>query len=134
MEIDDEKKVRAKKAKTGTVWFYRKNITLTAGEMSAILDREIADIPDNSVVDLIISGAVTAEEYDNRMPEIEAHLSRFLEGTYDDNSLSKLISKDLIDTEFAETSFSGSLLTALLDESKEAQLAYELLKSLKEGR
>ncbi|MCD7818325.1 MAG: metallophosphoesterase [Lachnospiraceae bacterium] len=134
VEIDDEKKVRAKKVKTGTVRFYRKNITLTAGEMIAILDREIADIPDNSVVDLIFSGTVTAEEYDNRISEIEGRLSRFLEGTYDDNSLSRLISKDFIDAEFAETSFCGSLLTALLDEPKEAQLAYELLKSLKEGR
>ncbi|MCC8151807.1 MAG: metallophosphoesterase [Lachnospiraceae bacterium] len=134
VEIDDNKEVRARKIKSGNLYFCRKNITLMAGEMNAILDCEIADIPDNSVVDLIFSGAVTAEEYDNRISEIESRLSRFLEGTYDDNSLSKLISKELIDTEFAETSFSGSLLTTLLDEPKEAQLAYELLRSLKEGR
>ncbi len=134
VEIDEQKKVRAKKVKSGNLRFYRKNIVLTAGEMEAILDRELADIADNSVVDLILSGAVTADEYDNRFSIIEESLSRFVEGTYNDSSLSKLISKELIDAEFAETSFSSSLLTALLDEPKEAQLAYELLKSLKEGK
>ena len=44
------------------------------------------------------------------------------------------ISKELIESEFPETSFSAGLLTSLLDEPKEAQLAYELLKSLKEGK
>ncbi len=134
VEIDENKKVRAKKVKSGNLRFYRKNIVLTAGEMEAILDRELADLADSSVVDLILSGAVTADEYDNRFSVIEDRLSRFVEGTYNDSSLSKLISKELIDAEFAETSFSGSLLTALLDEPKEAQLAYELLKSLKEGK
>ena len=57
-----------------------------------------------------------------------------MESSYDDYGLSKLISKELIDAEFPETSFSAGLLTALLDEPKEAQLAYELLKSLKEGK
>ncbi len=86
------------------------------------------------MVDLILSGAVTIDEYDSRASVLEEKLSRFIEGTYSDSSLSKLISKELIDSEFAETSFSGNLLTALLDEPKEAQLAYELLKALKGGK
>ena len=61
-------------------------------------------------------------------------LSRFVEGTYSDYALSKLISKELIESEFSETSFSAGLLSSLLNEPKEAQLAYELLKSLKEGK
>ena len=134
VEIDESKRVQGKKVKTGNIRFYRRNIVLRAGEMEAILDRELADMADNSVVDLILSGAVTADEYDNRMTAIESRLSRFAEGTYNDSALSKLISRELIDAEFSETSFSGRLLTALLDEPKEAQLAYELLKSLKGGR
>lgn len=134
VEIDESKEIRAKKVRTGNLRFYRKNIVLTAGEMNAILDRELNAISDNSVVELILSGAVTIDEYDNRASLLESKLSRFIEGTYNDHSLSKFISKELIDIEFAETSLSGNLLTALLNEPKEAQLAYELLKSLKEGK
>lgn len=133
-EIDEDKRVRAKKVISGNIHFYRKNIPLAAEQMEAILVRELSRLSDNSVVDLILSGAVTAGEYDNRDSIIESCLSRFLEGTYKDSDLSKLISQDLINSEFAETSFSGMLLTALLDEPKEAQLAYELLKTLKETK
>lgn len=102
--------------------------------MESILDRELGDIDDNSVVDIILSGAVASDEYSNRKSIIEKKLSRFIEGTYNDSALSLLISKDLIHAEFPETSFSAGLLTALLDEPKEAQLVYELLNELKGGK
>ncbi len=133
VEISDDKTLRAKKVATGNLRFYRKNITVTAGQMETIISRELHGLADRSVVDIILSGAVTVEEYEDRSDIIENALSRFVEGTYNDYSLSKLISKALIDAEFPETSFSAQLLTSLLEEPKEAQLAYELLKSLKEG-
>lgn len=132
--IEDDKTVKAKKAVSGNLRFYRKNIAVTAGEMENIIRRELADIADNSVVDIILTGAVSAEEYEDRTHIIENVLSRFVEGTYNDYTLSKLISRELIESEFPETSFSAGLLTSLLDEPKEAQLAYELLQSLKEGK
>ena len=134
VEIDNDKNVRAKKIVSGNLRFYRKHITLTAGEMETILARELNGIDDNSVVDIILTGAVTIEEYEERTSIIENALSRFVEGTYNDYALSKLISKELIEAEFPETSFSAGLLTSLLDEPKEAQLTYELLKSLKGDR
>lgn len=134
VEIGEDKTVRAKKFISGNLRFYRKQVALNADDMETILARELADIGDDSVVDLSLSGAVTAEEYENRHTIIENALSRFVEGTCDDYALSKLISKELIDAEFPETSFSAGLLTALLDEPKEAQLAYELLESLKGGK
>ena len=134
VEIDDNKNVRAKKVVSGNLRFYRKNIHLTAGEMESILSRELADISDTSVVDVILTGAVSAAEYSDRDNIMETVLSRFVEGTYNDYALSKLISKELIESEFPETSFSAGLLTSLLDNPKEAQLAYELLTSLKEGK
>ena len=134
VEIDDNKTVKAKKVVSGNLRFYRKNIAVIAGEMENILNRELADIDDNSVVDIILTGAVSAEEYTDKNKIIDNALSRFVEGTYNDYALSKLISKELIESEFPETSFSAGLLTSLLDEPKEAQLAYELLKSLKEGK
>ena len=134
VEIDDNKTVKAKKVVSGNLRFYRKNIAVIAGEMENILNRELADIDDNSVVDIILTGAVSAEEYTDKNKIIDSVLSRFVEGTYNDYALSKLISKELIESEFSETSFSAGLLTSLLDEPKEAQLAYELLKSMKEGK
>ena len=134
VEISDSKSVRAKKVSSGNLRFYRKHISVTAGEMENIINRELADIKDNSVVDVILTGAVTIEEYEQRHKVIEGALARFIEGTYNDYSLNKLISKALIESEFPETSFSAGLLNPLLEEPKEAQLAYELLKSLKEGK
>lgn len=134
VEIDRDKDVHAKKIASGNLRFYRKTITLTAGEMETILAHELSGIDDNSVVDIILAGAVTADEYEERADIIENALSRFVEGTYNDYALSKLISKELIEAEFPETSFSAGLLTSLLDEPKEAQLAYELLKSLRGDR
>lgn len=134
IEIDKDKSIRAKKVHSGNLRFYRKNISLSAYEMEDTLSRELADMNDDSVVDLILSGAVTAEEYEKRDTILEKELSRFVEGTYDDYALSKLISRELIEAEFPETSFSAGLLTALLDDPKEAQLTYEMLKSLKEGK
>ena len=134
IEISENKTVQAKKVISGNMRFYRKNISVTAGNMENIIIRELADISDDSVVDIILTGAVSAEEYEDRASIIENMLSRFIEGTYNDYALSKLISKELIESEFPETSFSAGLLTSLLDEPKEAQLAYELLKSLKEGK
>ena len=134
VEIGDDRSVRAKKYISGDLRFFRRNIPLTAGDMAQTLRRSLADIPDNSAVDLVLSGAVGAEEYRSRGEIIGNALSRFIEGSYDDSALSELISKELIWAEFPETSFSAGLLTALLDDPKEAQLAYELLTSLREGR
>lgn len=134
IEINGDKTVRAKKFVSGSLRFYRKSITVNAGEMEETLYRELNGIGDNSVVDLILSGAVTMEEYENRHNIISDVLSRFLEGTYNDYALSKRITGELVYAEFPETSFSARLLTALLEEPKEAQLVYELLNSMKEGK
>lgn len=134
IEIDEDKQVRAKKFVSGNLRFLRKEITLTAGNLEAILSRELAGVDENTVVDLILKGAVTPEEYDASREILEEALSPFLEGTYNDTDLTKQITRELVETEFPETSFSAQLLTRLLDDPKEAQLLYELLGTLKEGK
>ncbi len=134
IEIGDDKAVRAKRILSGNLRFFRKSLALTAGQMEDILRRALADIPDDSVVDLILSGSVFDHEYKDRDSLIGRELSRFIEGKYNDYALSTLISEDLIVSEFPETSFSARLLLSLMDEPKEAQLTYELLKSLKGSR
>ena len=134
IEIDPDKTVRAKKVASGHVWFCRREVTVSAGEMEAQLTRALADVADNTVVEIELRGAVSQEEYEDRQTIADGVLARFLEGSCDDHDLSKLITPDLIGSEFPETSFSAGLLTALLDQPREAQMAYELLKSLKEGK
>lgn len=134
IEITPQKTVRAKKFVSGNLRFYRKTLNVAAGSMAETIAEALRDIDDNSVVELILNGAVTGEEYEERAAVIDGLLARFVEGDYNDYALSRLISRELIEAEFAETSFSAGFLGALLDEPKEAQLAYEMLKSLKEGR
>jgi len=132
--IDENKQVCAKKYVSGNLRFFRKKIALAAGDVEKKLADELKECPDDSVVDLILSGAVSLDEYDRRDELVKSALSRFIEGTYSDYELTKLISEELVKAEFAETSFSAQFLSALLDKPKEAQLAYELLKQLKEEK
>ena len=134
IELSDDKSVRARQVETGNLRFYRKSIALSPEPMEDTLRRELSAFSDNSVVDLRLSGSVTMDEYDTRHNLLEDLLGRFIEGTYSDAELSRLISEEIIDAEFAETSFAAGFLKDLLDEPKEAQLAYELLKSLGEGK
>lgn len=127
---DGQREVRAKAFRSGNVTFCRRNLSLTADNMRGQLADGLSDLPDNCVVDLIVDGAVTAEEYENRTQILEQTLSRFLESTFHDGGLSRLITGELIAAEFPETSFSAGLLTQLLDEPKQAQLAFELLQTL----
>ena len=134
IELSDDKRVRVRQVETGVLRFYRKSIVLSPETMEDTLRRELSALGDNSVVDLRLSGSVTNDEYDARHELLEELLGRFIEGTYSDAELSRLISAEIIDAEFAETSFAAGFLKDLLDEPKEAQLAYELLKSLGEGK
>lgn len=134
IDLSDDKSVRAKQVETGVLRFYRKSIVLSPETMEDTLRRELSALGDNSVVDLRLSGSVTTDEYDARHELLEELLGPFIEGTYSDAELSRLISEEIIDVEFAETSFAAGFLKDLLDEPKEAQLAYELLKSLGEGK
>ena len=133
IDIDYCKKVRAKKIVTGKLHFYRKNIDVTGKSLSEALE-ELKSIDDYSVVDVNLKGALDEDDYNNRDEVIEKYIGRFIEGTYNDHNISKMISLQLVEKEFAETSFSYAMLSDLLDEPKEAQLVYELLQSLKEDK
>ncbi len=132
LQIDEDKTVRAKAVPTGNVRFHRLTLSLSGEALEEAVNKALSAFEDDSVVDLILTGAISAEDYASRDSILTGALSRFIEGTYSDSALSREISPSLIDAEFPETSFSAGLLHALLDSPKEAQLAYELLKTLKE--
>ena len=131
LSIDGDRTVRAKKLVSGGLRFFRRTVTVYPGELSSRLEEALRDMEDGSVVDVLLRGTVSAEEYESRHALAEEALSRFLEGTYDDAGLSRQITQELIEAEFPETSLSARLLSALSEEPKELQLAYELLTSLR---
>ena len=131
VEIDDDKTVRAKKFVSGNIRFIRRTIEVSNGNIKETLNRELGAYPDESVVEITLTGAVDDKEYSERESIANECLSRFIEGTSNDSELSRLITKELIDSQFAETSFSAQFLSELLQEPKEAQLVYDLMNSLK---
>ncbi len=131
IQIDEDKTVRAKKYQSGNVCFRRMTLTLAAGQFENRVREALGGLAKDSVADVILKGTVSAKEYEDRRRIMEDALAGFIEGNYHDSELSPLITKEQIDAEFPETSFAAEFLNALLDDPKEAQLAYELVKSLK---
>ena len=123
--------VKAKHFHSGNLRFYRKNLVLAAEKAEETLTEALKNIDNDSVVELTVSGSVTADEYARKDEIFESSLARFTESRYDDCKLSRVISRQLIDAQFPETSFSADFLTSLLDDPKQAQLAYDLLNTLK---
>ena len=77
----------------------------------------------------MLSGSVSEEDYQARQQIVDDALSRFLDTKYiDDTALTPIITEERIKREYPETSFSAQLLLKLLDNPKEAQLVYDLLK------
>ena len=94
------------------------------------LSRAVEGFGKDSVVELILSGAVTDEEYGRRKEILDGLLAGFIEGSWTDYGLSRLITEDLIDAEYPETGIASGLLKSLLNNPREAQLAYDLLKEM----
>ena len=124
--------VRAKKIHTGRIRF--KDIKLeikTLGEDA--LERAFKQIEpeftEMCVIRVTITGAINTEEYNNRYNLYDKYLKNCLSYEIVDAGLNELITKEMIADEFAETSFAAKLLTGLMDEPKEAQLVYDLIKS-----
>ena len=127
---NSQKRVRAKRYISGPVRFYRKEIHVTAGtSLSDALACELESLGNNSVVDVVLAGSVSEEDYQARQQIVNEALSRFLDTKYfDDTALTPIITEERIKREYPETSFSAQLLFKLLDNPKEAQLVYDLLK------
>ncbi len=134
VEIDEQKQLQAKKFASGNMRFYRKTVNVHAGTMEEEIRRAVKECDEQSVVELILQGAVTDEEYENREAIASQAVARFVEGKCDTSEVCRQITRKNIEEEFPEMSFAAQLLTALLDDPKEAQMAYDLLQTLKEDK
>lgn len=135
LDFDAQKQLRAKKFVSGNLRFYEKEIAVSAGNMEREIGEALGKFGDNSVLKLTFSGAVSEEEYEKRGEIIETACARFVEANCNLRGVTLLITRELIEREFPiETSFARGFLGDLLGDPKEAQLAYELIKSVKEGK
>ncbi|MDD7734833.1 MAG: metallophosphoesterase [Firmicutes bacterium] len=131
---DGEKKVSARKVITGNVRFYDIPVTVEHEKgLKDSIENVIKNIPnkENSIIRLTLSGTAVADEYYERNDIYDAELSEFMTYEIEDKELSELITKDKIRAEFPEISFAAQLLEAL-DDPKELQMAYELVKACRE--
>lgn len=135
LEFGAQKQLRAKKFVSGNLRFYREEIAVSTGNTEREINEALEKFGDNSVLELTFSGAVSEEEYEKRGELIEKACARFVEANCDLGGVTLLITKELIEREFPiETSFARGFLSDLLNDPKEAQLAYELIRSVREGK
>lgn len=134
LDIDKQKNIRAKKYVSGGIRFYGINAAVTAGNMERGLADALRGLGDNSVVYAALAGAVSEEEYARRHTIVEQAFGRFLEYECSDSGLTRLITEELVKKELPDTSLAARLLMELLDDPKEAQLVYDLITEIKEGR
>ena len=130
-KTDGNTHIKAKKVRTGQIRFEDIRLELTAAGREAALESALEGIKekftDKSVVRLTITGAITADEYNNRRYIYEKYLQKCLSAEIVDDELSELITREMIRREFAETSFAAKLLEELIDEPREAQMVYDLI-------
>lgn len=142
IELDGNKNVKAKKFMSGNLFYKRITINVKPGELESKLNRELKKYKDNTKIDLRLNGRVDIEEYDNKEELIESELKRFNEElkkfddscTYSTLNLNKVIDQKYINSKYPETSIYAKLLTALLGDPKETQMADELLDTLREEK
>lgn len=131
---DGKKKVSARKVITGNVSFYDISVIVEHEKgLKDSIENVIKNIPnkENSIIRLTLSGTAVADEYYERNDIYDAELSEFMTYEIEDKELSELITKDKIRAEFPEISFAAQMLEAL-DDPKELQMAYELVKACRE--
>lgn len=138
LEIEEgvgKKNIRAKKFISGSIRFLRKEIKLAPeASLAETLERELAVIDKNTVLEISVKGSASDEEYSERNSIIEKALEPFLEGTHVNDDIHMNITDDFIDREFAETSIPAMLLKMLGDRQDEKQLLYDALREKKGGK
>lgn len=134
IEIDKDKKIRAKKFVSGPFKLYKGEVNVTCGNMESELTDALKGYDNNTViVDLTVKGAVSDGEYSDRDRILDDVLNRFEYRVHiNSNGLTRKISDEVIKKEFpVESSFSRNFLLDLLSDAKEAQLAYDLIMDIK---
>lgn len=124
---DNKTLVSAGSYQSGAIRYFDLSVQITDNDLRVSIISSIKDLPGNSIIRLSLKGTIPTEQYVERNQIYEELLYRFMTYEVDDSELSELITREKIRSEFAEIGFAAELLEALQD-SKEIQMAYELIK------
>lgn len=131
--IDRDKKILAKRFISGKIRYYdiRKTVSEESLENQIISCLKGID-KENAIVRLTLTGSVNSEEYAERGEIYHKLEKEFLSLEIQDSELSEQISEEKIKDEFAEMSFPAKFLRDLKDNRTELQMAYDLVKKIRE--
>lgn len=129
------KKVLAKKIVTGKIRYFDVHLDFEANDARG-LEETLIDLVKNysekSIIRLTVSGSIKVSDYKEKEAIYENVLGRFLDYSINDNDLSEKITKEKIESEFSEIGFAAKFLGGLLDDPIELQMAYDIVKTLKQ--
>lgn len=133
LEIDDNKKITAKREQTGAIRFVTKTIVLQHGqELKEAL--QFHDLnPESTSLRVELSGTALTDDYDNRNQIYEDLKSSYIKAEIKDEKLRKEITPEMVNKETIEGSMLNQLLNSYLEDSELLNLAYDLVISCKEG-
>ena len=127
--------VSARKVISGKIRYYDISVhaDVSRGQSLADLLKQAADpFQGSSVIRVKLSGTVRKQDYLEKEKICRDVLGEgFLSYEVDDYELSEEITRETIQSEFAETSFAARFLEKLLEDPRELQMAYELIQECK---
>ena len=135
IDIGNQKYVRAKRVKTGTIRFLELVINVTPDdEIEKLITEKLSGIDvKNTVLRLTVNGTANSDEYEKRQT-IEKLVSEkvlYLDKIY--LNITKEITTQMIDEETIAGSIENKLLKKYVDEPDILAAAYELVMSCKEN-
>lgn len=136
IDIDDNKNITARRIRTGTINFIRKELILVHGKSLQESLEEIVnslDDPKHTTLRLIISGIAPAEEYTNRAKIYDSISKNVLFFDPKDFDLQPEFTAEMIDIETAEGTPENALLKGYLKNPELLNLAMDLVRSCKKG-
>jgi hypothetical protein len=132
-----EATVLARKYVSGKTHFYDAALHLKPDSDTALRDAlsaAFADKGQQAVVRVQVTGSIRQLEYVEKEKIYEEILGGFLAYEKSDSELSEEITREKIQSEFAQTSFAAQFMEQLMDDPMELQMAYELLCACREAR
>lgn len=130
IEIDDDKKVNAKRLSTGAYRFiHNESVVDGPADIEKIRNSYVSDEYSKSLLKIRLDGRLLRDEIGTLAELREFMKQRFLYIQFDDSGVSEEITLDDINSTFVEHSFPHKLLTMLSDNDDRyaLQLAYDLL-------
>lgn len=133
LEIDENKKITAKREQTGVIRFVKKTVVLQHGqELKEALNFPDLE-PESTSLRVELSGIALADDYDNRHQIYEDLNRSYIKADIKDEKLRKEITPEMVNKETIEGSLLNQLLNSYLEDSELLNLAYDLAISCKEG-